>query len=68
MGKWKGIRKNIFKGNLDIELYNLETDIKELNDLSKTHPKIVSAIDSIMKMEHTPAENTTFRMQQLGDK
>ncbi|MDG2194805.1 MAG: arylsulfatase [Polaribacter sp.] len=68
MGKWKGIRKNIFKGNLDIELYNLETDIKELNDLSKTYPTIVMAIDSIMKMEHTPAENTTFKMQQLGDK
>ena len=68
MGKWKAVRKNIFKGNLDIELYNLETDIKELNDVSKQYPTIVKKIDSIMKKEHVPSVNPSFRIQQLGDK
>jgi arylsulfatase len=67
MGKWKGIRKNIFKGNLDIELYDLETDVQEHNDVSDNFPEIVARIDSIMQTEHTPAANERFKIKQLGD-
>ena len=68
MGKWKAIRKNIFKGNLTLELYNLDTDIKELNDVAKQFPKIIAKIEKIMTQEHTPAENARFKFKQLGDK
>ena len=68
MGKWKGIRKDIFKGNLTLELYNLDVDIKEQNDISKQHPDIVKKIEEIMLKEHEPAENIKFRIKQLGDK
>jgi arylsulfatase len=68
MGKWKAVRKNIFKGNLAIELYNLEEDIKELNDVSKQYPEIVKQIQQIMIQEHVPAENKRFKFKQLGDK
>ena len=68
MGKWKAIRKNIFKGNLDVELYNLDEDIKELNDVSKQFPEYCKAMRSIMKQEHVPAENERFKFKQLGDK
>jgi len=50
---WKGIRKNIFDGNNHIELYDLETDIKENDDVASQHPEIVRIIDSIMSAEHT---------------
>ncbi len=30
MGDWKGIRKDIFKGNMKLELYDLKNDIAEL--------------------------------------
>ena len=68
MGKWKAIRKNIFKGNLTLELYNLEEDIKELNDVSKKFPEVIKKMEDIMKQEHTPAENERFKFKQLGDK
>lgn len=49
MGKWKGIRKDIKKGNLKIELYDLEKDPKELIDVSEQYPQIVQKIEEIMK-------------------
>jgi len=67
MGKWKGVRKNIFDGNLDIELYNLETDITEQIDIASQHPKIVARMKNIMKQEHEPASNEKFKFKQLGD-
>jgi len=67
MGKWKGIRKNIFDGNLEIELYNLETDIEEQFDVSNQFPEIVEKIIAIMQEEHEPAINENFKIEQLGD-
>lgn len=68
MGKWKGIRKNIFEGNLSIELYDLETDVLEEVDVSRKHPDVVERIAAIMQREHVPAENPKFRFKELGDK
>ncbi|MDX2442918.1 MAG: arylsulfatase [Bacteroidales bacterium] len=56
IGKWKGIRQNIFKGNMDIELYNLENDIREENNIALEHPEIVKQIEEIMLIEHEPSE------------
>ena len=67
MGKWKGVRKNIFDGNLEIELYNLETDIKEQINIASQHPEIVARMKSIMVEEHEPASNEKFKFTQLGD-
>jgi len=41
MGSWKAIRKNIKKGNLEIELYNLDTDIREENNVAADFPEII---------------------------
>ena len=67
MGKWKGIRKNIFKGNMKIELYNLGTDLEELNDVSNKFPEIVKKIRNVMLDEHEPATIERFKFKQLGD-
>jgi len=67
MGKWKGIRKNIFDGNLEIELYNLETDLEEQMDVSSQYPTIVEKVENIMQQEHEPATNNKFKFKQLGD-
>ncbi|WP_020529290.1 arylsulfatase [Flexithrix dorotheae] len=67
MGKWKGIRTNIFEGNMAIELYDLENDMQEKNNVADQHPEIVKKIESIMLQEHQPAENEKFKMVQLGD-
>lgn len=67
MGDWKGIRKNIKKDSMTIELYNLKDDIQEQNNVAKENPKIVAKIDSIMKAAHTPATIERFKMAALGD-
>lgn len=68
MGKWKGIRKDIKKGNLEIELYDLSNDIKEENNIAAENPEIVAKIREIMVTEHTKPKVATFNMAALGDK
>jgi arylsulfatase len=67
MGKWKAIRNNIRKGNLKIELYNLNEDMKEENDVSEQHPDIVRQIEEIMKKEHTASTLERCKLKALGD-
>lgn len=67
LGKWKGIRKDIFKGNLAIELYDLETDPAEQVNLAEQNPEMVKEIEGIMLSEHVPAEVKRFSFKELGD-
>lgn len=67
MGDWKAIRKNIKKGNLEIELYNLKSDIQELNDVSDEHPDIIEKMSRIMENEHVRSDNKHFQLKELGD-
>jgi len=67
MGKWKGIRKDIFKGNMNIELYDLDNDIREEHDVAGQYPEVAKRIKSIMEREHQPSKNKTFIIEQLGD-
>jgi arylsulfatase A-like enzyme len=67
MGKWKGIRENIFKDSLRVKLYNLEEDIRESNDVSRRQPEIVQRIENIFIQEHTVPEIDQFKMKQLKD-
>lgn len=65
MGKWKGVRRDMFKNNnkepLRIFLYNLEKDIKEQNDVAAEHPEIVKQMEAIMKREHVPSKLFPFK-------
>ena len=67
MGNWKAIRKDIKKGNMQLELYNLEQDVQEHNNIAAKHPDIVKQMEQIMKQEHEPAEIEKFKMKELGD-
>lgn len=67
-GPWKAIRRNIQKGNLQIELYNLDEDIREETDLSAQFPNIVSEMEEIMEQEHVPSPVERFQFVGLGEK
>lgn len=67
MGDWKALRKDIFKGNMALELYNLKTDPREQFDVAGRHPELVARIEAIMKREHEPAFLERFKMKELGD-
>lgn len=67
LNNWKAVRKNIKKGNLKIELYNLKTDPQEQFNIADKHPEIIKQMEQIMKTEHTVSENPFFKMKALGD-
>ena len=67
MDKWKGIRQKMKQGQLEISLFDLETDIEERHDLADQHPEIVKRMEEIMKEEHQPATLDRFKMEVLGD-
>ena len=67
LGKWKAIRKNMQKGNKTIELYNLETDIREEHDLASNFPEIVEKMINIMEKEHVKSENPKFQIKALDE-
>lgn len=62
MGKWKGIKQNIKKNpNAPLELYDLENDIAEQNNIVKKHPKIAKKIETIMLKARTKPKIERFR-------
>lgn len=67
MDNWKAIRKNIRDGNLEIELYNLNTDIREETNLAEQYPELIIKMDSIMKLSHMKSENPRFHLKAIGD-
>ncbi|WP_236252895.1 arylsulfatase [Echinicola sp. 20G] len=67
MGKWKGIRKDILKDNMEIELYDLNADPQEQHDIADKNPEVVAKIKAIMQEEHHVAKTEKFQMPQLGD-
>lgn len=65
MGPWKAIRKNIKNGNLDIELYNLDDDLLEENNVAEEFPEIVEKMEEIMRKEHRPSAIERFRLEAI---
>ncbi len=58
MGKWKGVRLNVFENpDAPVELYNLEEDPSETTDVSGSFPDVVKRIEEIMNEAHKPDPN-----------
>jgi len=58
MGKWKGVRLNVFENpEAPIELYDLEADPAETNNIAEDNSDIVSKIKDIMKQAHVADKN-----------
>ena len=44
MGDFKAVRKEMHKGNLKWELYNLDKDPTETNNIASNHPEVIAKI------------------------
>ena len=62
---FKAIRKNIFKGNLNIQLFDLSTDIQETKNVAERFPEIVKQAKEIMEKEHRPSVLPGFQFSIL---
>ncbi|MCL4107791.1 UNVERIFIED_CONTAM: hypothetical protein GTU68_027176 [Idotea baltica] len=67
MGKWKILWKDMKKGNKEVEVYNLEDDLEELNNIADQHPELVTKLYEIIKKEHETPEIERFRMEALEE-
>ena len=67
IGPWKGIRKNIFNGSMDIELYQLNSDPQERNNVAEQNQEVVSKIKEIMMEARTEPQIDRFKIENLGD-
>ncbi|MCA9034720.1 MAG: arylsulfatase [Planctomycetaceae bacterium] len=56
VGDWKGIRQNMGRGNLTMELYNLATDAGEKHDVAMEHPEIVARLNKAMEEHREPSQ------------
>ena len=67
VGKWKAIRHNLhsdFTGApvdfSPIELYNLDEDVAESNNVANNHPDVVKYLKGLLKANHSTSENFKF--------
>lgn len=55
------------EGNLEWELFDLDKDPKELNNISSLHPDVIQKVEGIVAKEHTLSQNKRFRFPVLGE-
>ncbi|MBE0675528.1 MAG: arylsulfatase [Bacteroidales bacterium] len=67
IGNNKAIRKNMHKGNLAFELYDISIDPRETNDIAEEFPDIIAKALVICAEEHVPSENPLWRFSTLNE-
>lgn len=61
MGNWKATRQNMIRDkNMEIELYDLATDIGEKHNVAAEHPDVIKKMEQIMLIAREPAEKFNF--------
>jgi arylsulfatase A-like enzyme len=67
MGKWKAVRLNVHKEpDGPLELYNLEDDLGEQNNIAVHHPKVIAKIQTYLKTART--DSTDWPLGKKGEK
>jgi arylsulfatase len=64
-GDWKAVRRNLHKGKVVTELYNLAVDPGESMDVASDNPKVVREAEGYMQGAHLPSK--LFPLKAIGD-
>lgn len=66
-GKWKMVQKDLKKEPGPIELYDLEVDSLEQNNVAEQHPEVLRQMQSILDTVRVEPEIERFKIKYLGD-
>ncbi len=66
-GNWKLIRKGLQKEPGPFELYNLEVDSLEQNNIADQHPELIQQMQTILDTVRTEPINDLFKIPYFGD-
>jgi len=63
--RFKGVRTHLRDGNRTVQLYDLENDPGETQDVAAEHPEVVARVEAIMREARRPS--TLFPIPALDD-
>lgn len=64
-GNLKAYLGDIHNGNTNIEVFDLETDIREEHNIADQHPAFVAEVKSIFNKEHIISDNTKWQYKSI---
>jgi arylsulfatase len=68
IGKWKGVKQDMISNHeASVELYDLEKDISEKNNLAEQYPAITAKIENIMVQARTSPKCEKFLFGSYAD-
>ena len=67
IGTYKAMRKNMHKGNMEFELYDLKEDKEETTNIASLHPEILEQVEAIILSEHRKSGNERWLFKTLDN-
>lgn len=67
IGKYKALRKGLQKSNSEFELYDLETDREETNNIADLHPEIIKRAEEISRSQHQRSPNQRWLINSIDN-
>jgi hypothetical protein len=65
MNKWKAVRMNMSKdSDSPIELYNIDEDLGEQENLAVQYPEVLKEMNRIMNKEHVSSKIFQFEFEK----
>ena len=66
IGKWKAVQNQVNRKGQDapVEIYDLESDRAEINNLAAQNPELITRVRKIFNTAHTPSPLWKFKWEQ----